>query len=626
MTKIRRTLARWVVGLLFALLIASFALWGIGDIFRGGRQATTVIEVGDREIDQAEFSRLFRREMRRLREAFGGDLTLEQARRLGLVDQVVQQTITRALFDQQAKTMGLVVADSQVAAYIRSQEAFQNAAGQFDRALFERVMRSAGLSESRFVELVRNDIDRQRLARAATSGIAVPDAMAEAAYRYREERRAAETVRIAYSEVGGVPEPTEANLRTYYEEHAEAFMAPEYRAITLAQLRPEDLAAEIRVSEEELRQAYEERRGELGSKERRHLRQVLVDDRETAQRILDRMRQGRSLAAAAEAVTGGAPIDLGTMTREEMLPELAEPAFALAEGETGGPLQSSLGWHLIQVVDVQAGSTPSFEEARDELRSDIAMRRAVDRLISMANRLDDTLAGGASIEDAAAELGLKVREIPAIDRDGRNRDGEPVAGVPPNEEFLPVVFRTASGEQSLVEETSAGGYYVLRVDGVTPPQRRPFEKVRREVRERWLADQRRQRARELGERIVRGVNEAGRDFGELAREQGLEVTASEAVTRTGRDSPMPPQLAGRLFDIDKGEAVSVALQDGVAVARLSEIRKAEPRADPDGLARVRESLRRSLESDMLAAFADALRETYGVRVNRRQLDSILTQF
>ena len=626
MTNVRRTLARWVVGALFALLIASFALWGIGDIFRGGGQATTVIEVGDQEIDQVEFGRMFQREMRRVRQAMGGDLSLEEARRLGLVDRIVEQTVTRALFDAQAREMGLVVSDAQVARAIRSQQAFQNAVGDFDRNRFRQALRSSGLSEARFVELVRGDIDRERLARAVTSGIAVPEELAEAVYRYQEERRVAKTAKIAFASVQDVPQPSEPDLRTYYEQNGQAFMAPEYREVSLIQLRPEQLAGEVNVSEDELRQAYKERKDALGRKEKRSLQQVLVNDREAAERILDQMRQGRTFEAAVEQVTGDAPIDLGAMTRDEMLPELADAAFSLAEGETSEPVESSLGWHVLRVTGVEPGKTLSFQEARETLREDIAMRKAVDRMVSLANDLDDALAGGATLEEAAADLGLTVREIPAVDRDGQDRQGEPVEALSPKEEILPVIFETPEGQQSLVEETPAGGYFVLRVDGIVPSQLRPFEEVRQTVRERWLADRREERARARAEEIVRGVNEAGRDFEALAREAGLSVSTTEPVTRSGEGGQGPAPLAGALFDLSVGEATIASAQDGVVVARLVEIREADPQDDPEALAQVRRSLRQGLQGDILTQFANALRQQYGVRINRTQLDNVLARF
>lgn len=626
MTNVRRTLARWVVGALFALLIASFALWGIGDIFRGGGQSTTVIEVGDQEIDQVEFSRMFQREMRRVRQAMGGDMSLEEARRLGLVDRIVEQTVTRALFDAQAREMGLVVSDAQVARTIRSQQAFQNAVGDFDRNRFRQALRSSGLSEARFIELVRGDIDRERLARAVTSGIAVPEELAEAVYRYQEERRIAKTARIPFSSVQDVPQPTGSDLRTYYEQNSQAFMAPEYREVSLIRLRPEQLAQEVNVSEEELRQAYEERRDTLGRQEKRSLKQVLVDDRETAERILDQMRQGRTFAAAAEQIAGDAPIDLGAMTRDEMLPELAEAAFALSEGETSEPVESSLGWHLIRVTEIQPGETPSFEEARETLREDIAMRKAVDRMVSMANDLDDALAGGATLEEAAANLGLTVHDIPAVDRDGRDRQGEPVEALSPKEETLPVIFETAEGQQSLVKETPQGGYFVLRVDGVIPSQLRPFEEVRETVRERWLASRREEQARARAEQIVQGVNQAGRDFDALAREAGLSVSTTDPVTRSAEGGQVPTALAGALFDLSVGEATVASAQDGVVVAQLVEVREADPQDNPEALAQVRRSLRQGLQGDILTQFANALRQQHGVRVNRTQLDNALARF
>ena len=170
-----------------------------------------------------------------------------------------------------------------------------------------------------------------------------------------------------------------------------------------------------------------------------------------------------------------------------------------------------------------------------------------------------------------------------------------------------------------------GGYFVLRVDGVIPSQLRPFEEVRETVRERWLAARREEQARARAEQIVQGVNQAGRDFDALAREAGLSVSTTDPVTRSAEGGQMPAALAGALFDLSVGETVASA-QDGVVVAQLVEVREADPQNNPEALAQVRRSLRQGLQGDILTQFANALRQQYGVRVNRTQLDNALARF
>ena len=257
-TSIRRTVTKAVTIALFSLLIASFALWGVGDIFRDTGRGQAVIQVGDQEVGQAEFQRSFQREFNRVRQQIGGQLDMETARQLGLVDQIVRQTVTRLLFDQKARDLGLVVSDEQVVERIRQQESFRTA-GQFNRQLFEQTLRQSGLSEARYVELLKSDIDRQHLATAAAGALQVPGAMAEALYRYRNERRIADYL-VVRNDSFEIQEPDTETLRQYHEQNSGQFMAPAYRSLTVLHLDPQQLMDEVAVSEDELRQAMGSKR------------------------------------------------------------------------------------------------------------------------------------------------------------------------------------------------------------------------------------------------------------------------------------------------------------------------------------------------------------------------------
>jgi len=625
-TPLRRTVTKWGTIALFSLLIASFALWGIGDIFRGGAGGQTVIEVGDRAMDSNTFARAFQQRFDQARQRFGGNLDIATARQIGLVDQILQQIVTEELFEAHAQSMGLVVSDDQIIQEISQQEAFRNSQGQFDRARFQQTLRMSGMTEQDYIDLVRTDISRRHLVDAATGGVVVPDVLAEMMFRHRTEKRVADYVLVEDGRFE-VADPTAEDLRGYYEENGDAFMAPAYRELTVIRLTPDQMVDEVRITEEELRSAYEERRDEYHKPERRHVRQVLLDDEATARTAVEKLRAGASLQDVAQELTGHDAVDLGLNRREDLLPALSDAAFALEKGAISEPVETTLGWHVLTVREVVPPETTPFEAVKDELRKKLAKDRAVDSLVSLANALDDELAAGASLEETANALGLKTRHIPAVDRQGRAPDGEPVENLPEDGDFLSVAFETPEGQQSLLEETGAGGYYVLRVDSVTPPQRRPFEAVREEVRQQYLADARRKKARELAQEIRKAV-ENGTPFEEAADAHGLFVQTTEPLGReqNRQASPAGQAVAGALFDVEPGGIVTGTTENGVAVAQLAEIKVADPAERGTQFNQLETQLRGAVRSDVLAQFVDALRARHEVRVNQALMNEVLNQF
>lgn len=624
--KKRNLAAKIVTFVLFGLLIASFAVWGIGDIFRNPSQTSSVAEVGGVPIYQQDFTRQLSREVNRLSARFGGQLDMEQARALGIPDQVLSQMIGRALFDRKAADMGLIVTDEQIRRRVHQERAFQNDLGEFDRLRFEETMRNSGLSESEYLNTLRRDILRQQIANTVTEEVPAPRQLADALYRYREERRIAQVLVVPNDSIQDLPEPDNAALEAFHKEFADRFMAPEYRTVNLVQLRAEDIADESVVSESELRAEYDSRRADFITPERRSLSQFVLSDEAAAQQAESRLKEGFDFAALAKELTGEDPIDLGTLEKIDLPKEIGDAAFDLDPGNVSAAVKSDLGWHILKVSKIEPQIEPSFEDVRDDLANDAAMRIAVDSMASIANQLDDELGGGASLEESANALNLQLRRIEAISRQGTDLAGDPVEDVPADR-FIETVFDTAAGQDSLLIGTTTGDYFVLHVDSVSPANLRPLDEVKEEVMELWRNAQRANLAREKAEALAESAA-LGRDLPALAAESGYEITTTAPLTRfdTAADRSPSPGLAGKLFQIKLGEITSVTAPSGHVVAKLTEIQAADPASNAEALASVQDNLAASLQGDVLEQFIAMLRGEYGVTVNERELENLLATF
>lgn len=620
---IRASASSWVVKILFLLLVASFAVWGIGDIFHGPSQSTAVAEVGDIAIGSEQFLREFRRETGRLQALFGGQFDEEQARRMGLDRRVLEDMITRTLFNVYAGEIGLTVPNEVIVQRIRSDPMFRNDLGVFDRARFNFLLQQNGLTEQDYIGLLRRDLAREQLLNAVAGGIAAPETLVTAVHGYRTETRVAETLTIPNESITDIGEPTEDELAAFHEEHGDRYQAPEYRSVTVVELSPAALAQEIKVSEEDLRAAYEGRADELAVPERRHVEQIVFPDEAAAKAAADMLRDGVAFAEVARRTTGGEPVDLGTVERAGMLQELAEGAFATPEGQVSEPVESPLGWHLLHVIEVQDAHAPSFEEVRDRLREDVAMDRAVETVIELANAFEDELAGGATLDEAAGTLNLDLAKIDAVSAAGRAPDGSKVPAIADRPVLLSLAFSTPEGETSSLTETADGGYAMLRVDGLTPRMLRPLEEVRSRVVADWQAAQRARAAREKAEAIAERVR-AGEDLAAIAGELGLSVKTSDPFRRDIGDAEanVPADLAADLFQLEKGGVATGEADEGHVIARLVEIHPADADADSPEVAKLRQDISDAMAGDVLAQFGDALRREIEVRVNQDAIDAL----
>jgi len=255
---LRNATGGWVAKIFIALLVASFAVFGIADIFTGG-QGNSLATVGKTEISSFEYQRVFRAEVRALSQRLGRTINPQQARTLGLDRQVLSQLIGQAALDNHVEYLGLKVSDKTIAESIANNPAFKDGRGDFNRAQFQSILFQNGLTEQTYVASERSALLRGQIGRIIETGIAPPEFLLKTLFKYQSEKRQASYFKVPASAAGSIAEPSEAEISGYYNKNKSEFKSPEYRKLTILSVQPADIADTIEVTDEELKQAYTER-------------------------------------------------------------------------------------------------------------------------------------------------------------------------------------------------------------------------------------------------------------------------------------------------------------------------------------------------------------------------------
>ncbi len=622
---IRKRSASILIKSLLGLLILSFVVWGVGD-YVGGRVANQpVVEVGDIGIGPQQFSYEYRQDINLFESRLGTRLTPDQARAFGIVQGTLSRVINETLYDLGSDSLGMVVSDDAIATNIRADSLFQDESGRFNRARFEQVLAASGLTEQGYVQELRRTMTRMHLAGSVDAGITVPRTLVDSIYRHLRETRVAETIKIRDSDMVLEREPTEEELVSFHAAHPDSFTAPEYRKVTYISLQAAELVDEVNVSDEELADLYDQRRDEFDLPERREVRQIVTESRETAESARQQILEGRDFLEVAQEVANmdAETTDLGEVTRDRLLSELADAAFALSVNGVSEPVESPLGWHILRVESILPGRQQTLEDVRDILTEEIAAEKSIDALFELSNRLEDTLGGGATLEEGASQTNLPIRVIDAIDQSGRDPQGLTVSDLPPGDRFPRTLFDTPETEESLLTEAGPEGYFILRVDEITPSALRPLESVRQDVAEAWKAERRAEAAKAAAEGIVERVA-SGTELSSIAAERGSDAVTTAPFDRAGSggDHGLPPGVVQDLFEAKQRDALTGRTGDGYVVARLVEIRPATPGTDPDGMTAVERQLSSSIRGDLQAQFSLALRDRFPVSVNEALLQEL----
>lgn len=619
---LRRSVGSWVVKAFIGVIMLSFAVWGVSDVFRGYR-GNEVARVGETEIPAETYRNALQREIQTVSQQIGSYLTLDQARSFGLDRRVLGRLVAEAALDDEARRRGLGMSDSAVAASIRNDPTFRGPGGQFDRSYFNQFLRSTGYSEGMFVAEQRRRLLRNAIGEAVGGAPAAPEVLAAAVDRYRNETRSAEYILVTADLLDELPTPSEAELATFFEENRTDFRAPEYRRLALIPIEPEDIVDQIPVSDEDARAAFEARAHQFEQPERRTVEQITFADIEEARQARADIAEGRDFEEiAAERGLSQADMRLGSLTRDEIVDQaVSAAAFELEVGEVSEPVEGVFSPVLLRVAEVEAGGGSEFEQVADRVRRELAEDRARGEIHDLYDLIEDDRAAGLTLSEIAQRRSLPYREIEAVDRQGRDMEGESVAGLPPARELVEEAFQTNVGFEADPLQLGADGYVWFDVLDTVPARDRAFDEVRDEVLAAWQEEQiRRQvgaRAEELAEQLRGGV-----DFEEAAEGMGAEYRTVGPLRRGDTSGSFGRAATGRLFTTaDGGIAVAEAadsLQRVIFRVTDVEVPTYTPR-DDDPYAR---EIVAGITDDLIGQYVTQLQDQLGVAINQRALRAV----
>lgn len=616
----------WIARIFMGVLVLSFAVWGVAD-FLNANPDVPLARVSGKTITGQQFDSEFRRELQRMQRDAGADFDAARARALGLDKEVLRQMIVREIFDRHAAELGLTTPDDIVAESIRQDASFKDSFGIFDRINFGRVLQDNGFTEASFVERVRNEMTRRQLIAAIASGAPPPQSMVEEVLLRYNEQRSVDLMLIPQSAGGNPAKPSSAELETFYKANPARFTAPEMRQLSYLTIKPEDIAAEITISDEELQTEYQARLAEFTVIAMRNLEQFVLDDRAKADEAMARIKAGADFHATAKKYAGLEARDLQLLeiTKQELPPESADAVFALKEREVGGPYKNPFGWQIIKVTALRDDRVSSFDEVRERLLKETKLSRAGDSLVELANKLEDARAGGATLEEVAKEFGLKQQSIAAIDAAGNGTDAKPLTGLPAVENFLSDIFALEAGAESDLRETRDGGYYVLRVDQITPSAVRPMADVISDVADGWRLERSSHALAALSGSMLKQAQD-GEPLKNIAAQKKLKLETAGPFGRDFSNDALSAETVAKLFAIKRGDTIAAAApQGGFVVAQVRDIVPPDLNAQTDTIKSARKKLGDSIGIDLVQQYQAVLERNYQVSINQDQLDKLLDE-
>lgn len=434
-------------GFFLILAIAFGFLWGIGDVvtkFTGGGHQT-VISIGSRKVTAREFEYAVAREVEMIQMQTGKKIDRRQAAAMGIDEMVLQHLVNNNLFELEAARLGLVVTDTMVRSRIKGEKIFKDQEGNFNKDRFIMIVNRLGYNEKDYVEHVRKEMLREELIKALASGLAIPDVIALPLYTFQNEKRDLTVSLIKSSPSLVKKEPTEDDLRKFFNEHKEEFKASELRSLRALVFNRDRLQKKIPVDEQKLLEEFESRQDDFKGKSfddvkdelKKSLQQQMANEYiyKLSNEVEDAMAGGQPLESVAQNydldVVIFNKVDAKGMTEDlenvnqAQTPELSDlqkailkQAFLQEANVPGDLIDVGNGrFFAVEVSDVIPAQYRSFESIKDKITPYWKRAEGVLEARKIAASIKEGVAKGEHFETLVRKNNLTMSPL-RISRSG----------------------------------------------------------------------------------------------------------------------------------------------------------------------------------------------------------------
>jgi len=600
------------------LIVPPFAFFGMESYTRSMGGSDDVASVDGAGISQREFAEEQRRQQERLRAAFGrgfdpAALDTPESRAALLESLVSQRLVAGA-----AQRGQLTMSDEELRETIAAIPAFQ-ADGSFSKSNYEALLRAQNMTPQMFEARLRYDLSLAQLTRSLAESAIVPRSVTERLAALQEQRREVSESLVAAQPYLAQVKLGEDQLQAYFAANAPEFLIPERVRAEYVVLSAESLGRQDPVSDAELKAAYDARAAQYKVEEQRRASHILLKTKEEADKLAAELRKapGRFAELAKKhsqdpgsAEKGG---DLGYFGRGMMVPAFEEAAWRQKEGETGSPVQSDFGWHVIRVTGVQAAKTRSLEETRAELAAELGRQKGTRRFAEAAETFSNMVYEQSdSLKPAAERYKLPLQASGWV-----TRTPTAESGVLGNAKLLGALFAAdsvKSRRNTDAVEVAPNVLVAARVLEHQPASQRKFEEVRSEIEQVLRRAEAARLAQQEGEAKLAELRKGG--------DAGLKWGAPKAVSRRSPQG-VPSTALRQILAADEsklpGYVGAGRGEDGYMLYKVG--RLLEPEAKPE--AQKTADLARAAQqagADQLEAYVASLRARATVEVNKANLE------
>ncbi len=613
------------------ILAASFALWGVGDIFSSNNNSS-VATIGKLNVSADDFVKTYQRIISDLNNNTNGQITEEIAKSLGVPRQTLGQLINEKLIDIEVNKAKINLPDEHLRKIILASDVFKDQFGAFSKQQFEYVIRQIGMDEKTYFNEIKKAVLREQIKAPFNNGNDLSPVFKNLYYDIRNEKRNLKVVTFNASSFKIENLPSEQEIEDKLNKASNLYQKPEYRSFSYISIKPDDLLDDIRIEEADIKNEYDNYPEKYNTTEKREVFLANFNDQQEAIKIAnlikDNNNDGNLSDIFTQIISDSSELDseklnLGLIEYSDFPSEISDSIFKSDINKLIGPEETAFGWRLFLVSKINPPISRSYQDVKDSIEKELKVIKALDKMYELGNTFYDEIAAGNQIEQAAIAIGAEVKEFSYVDSNGKDLDGKIINDLPPYQELLSTVFANELNESSELVNTIGNTMFAVQVNDILEKRIMTIEEARNQIIEDINLEKSMALALKSAEKFSKEVN--ANNFNKTAEKYNLIVLDTSNVSKdgSGAEGILDRESLQEAFNLKEGGISSPIKYSNKSylVFNVTDIISVENRNE-EQLLSINAELSQSISRDIEQLFINHLSNNQKIKINENLLNSL----
>lgn len=645
MQQFRKLSNHFLFKIFLGFLALSFVLFGVSNFVLGGF-GQWVAEVDGQKISYTQFQREMESNRQIVYQNAGANS--QEASKYLASDQFksdsLNKMVNKIIIQKLKQDLGVIPSKELILQTIAEDPNLKGVDGKFSTDLYKDMVARSGLSEEQYISNVQNEIAAMMIIQSLSLVAPTDKDLALDLAQFYQEKRVADLITISAKNVPAIAAPTNKEIESFFEKHTSDFSTLANRKVEYLHFASKDLAKNIQVSESEITDEYNNNKEQFSKPESRNFYNVTFEKKEQADKFLVNLKEktannqlSSAFIALAKEMTDKdqKSLTLENITRQSLIPDLANPLFLLKEGQHSEVLTSPLGYHVFLLTKINQPAPIPLAEAKKQISEKLLQNKKEKLLKDKVGQIEDELLTSNSLEKTGAKFGFQVvKDLPKLDQNGAGLNGQKIDQIKGFDDFVDNAFSLALNQTSKLYYSKANDqFYAVMVTEINDAKARKLDEVRPEVTARYMANIKAKKLQELANNIAKELKEKPQNMAAIIAKYQLKLEKNHEFPRMifidyqGRKIPYASKFLEELFAIKLGDVTSPQLNADAKTSQefiigiLREIKKA-PEPKKEEINSLTEELSSSFKQEVLQQYYQYIQKKFPVKINQKLLEQM----